>query len=34
MGYGCGLVIGFSIGYIALNEFGNKWMTSFIQNWN
>ncbi|KAK5793807.1 hypothetical protein PVK06_034965 [Gossypium arboreum] len=34
MGYGCGLVIGFSIGYTVLNEFGNKWMASFIRNWN
>ncbi|MBA0812941.1 hypothetical protein Gohar_026854, partial [Gossypium harknessii] len=34
MGYGCGLVIGFSIGYTVLNEFGNKWIAIFIQNWN
>ncbi|MBA0841006.1 hypothetical protein Goarm_003534 [Gossypium armourianum] len=34
MGYGCGLVLGFSIGYTVLNEFGNKWMASLIRNWN
>ncbi|XP_016676352.1 receptor-like protein 20 [Gossypium hirsutum] len=34
MGYGWGLVIGFSIGYKVLNEFRNKWTASFIQNWN
>ncbi|KAB2009225.1 hypothetical protein ES319_D10G152500v1 [Gossypium barbadense] len=33
MGYGCGLVIGFSIGYTVLNEFGNKWIASFIRKW-
>ncbi|KAK8275736.1 hypothetical protein V6Z11_D10G156300, partial [Gossypium hirsutum] len=34
MGYGCGLVLRFSIGYTVLNEFGNKWMASLIRNWN
>ncbi|KAG4126132.1 hypothetical protein ERO13_D10G138720v2 [Gossypium hirsutum] len=33
MGYECGLVIGFSIGYTVLNEFGNKWIASFIRKW-
>ncbi|TYJ14797.1 hypothetical protein E1A91_A10G141700v1 [Gossypium mustelinum] len=33
MGFGCGLVIGFSIGYTVLNEFGNKWIASFIRKW-
>ncbi|XP_052478382.1 receptor-like protein Cf-9 homolog [Gossypium raimondii] len=33
MGYGCGLVIVFSIGYTVLNEFGNKWIASFIRKW-
>ncbi|TYH49864.1 hypothetical protein ES332_D10G165000v1 [Gossypium tomentosum] len=33
MGYGCGLVIGFSIGYTVLNELGNKWIASFIRKW-
>ncbi|MBA0756102.1 hypothetical protein Gogos_005463 [Gossypium gossypioides] len=34
IGYGCGLVFGFSIGYTVLNEFGNKWMASLSRNWN
>ncbi|MBA0570554.1 hypothetical protein Golob_004193, partial [Gossypium lobatum] len=34
MGYGCGLVLGFFIGYTVLNEFGNKWIASLIRNWN
>ncbi|XP_022722831.1 receptor-like protein 12 [Durio zibethinus] len=34
IGYGCGLVIGLSIGYTVLNEMGNKWMDRFTWNWN
>ncbi|XVE84700.1 hypothetical protein DITRI_Ditri17bG0034400 [Diplodiscus trichospermus] len=34
IGYGSGLVIGFSIGYTLLNELGNKWVDSFTRNKN
>ncbi|XWS13369.1 hypothetical protein CRYUN_Cryun36dG0031700 [Craigia yunnanensis] len=32
IGYGCGLVIGISIGYTVLNEMGNKWLDSYKRN--
>ncbi|XP_022721743.1 receptor-like protein 12 [Durio zibethinus] len=34
IGYGCGLVIGLSVGYTVLNEMGNKWMDRFTWNRN
>ncbi|XVF78108.1 hypothetical protein PTKIN_Ptkin14bG0102600 [Pterospermum kingtungense] len=32
MGYGSGLIIGFSIGFTVLNEMGNKWLDSCKRN--
>ncbi|XP_022722189.1 receptor-like protein 12 [Durio zibethinus] len=31
IGYGCGLVIGLSVGHTVLNEMGNKWMDRYNQ---
>ncbi|XWS09188.1 hypothetical protein CRYUN_Cryun40dG0064400 [Craigia yunnanensis] len=32
--YGCGLVIGLSIGYTVLNEVENKWLDRYKRNEN
>ncbi|KAL4271891.1 hypothetical protein GQ457_13G025900 [Hibiscus cannabinus] len=34
LGYRCGLVIGFGLGYTVLNEWTNKWIDTVKQKWN